>query len=85
MNKEEEEAPLEDPCVRQNHLARERHVTQFEEQRVANASRRAARRVLHSDVQIAADVSQRAAWKVARNDAQITAGAQSMGSSESCT
>jgi hypothetical protein len=36
-------------------------------------------------VQIAADVSQRAAWKVARNDAQITAGAQSMGSSESCT
>jgi hypothetical protein len=25
MNEEEEEAPLEDPCVRQNRLARERH------------------------------------------------------------
>jgi hypothetical protein len=25
MNKEEEEAPLEDPCIHRNHLAQERH------------------------------------------------------------
>jgi hypothetical protein len=55
MNKEEEEAPLEDPCVRRNHrppfedppvhrncLARERHVARSKEQRTTNANRRAA-------------------------------------------
>jgi len=31
MNEEEEEAPLEDPCFRWNHLAQERHVVQSEE------------------------------------------------------
>jgi hypothetical protein len=25
MNEEEEEAPLEDSCIRRNHLAREKH------------------------------------------------------------
>jgi hypothetical protein len=41
MNEEEKEAPLEDPRVRQNRLARERHVTQFKEQHATDASRRA--------------------------------------------
>jgi hypothetical protein len=31
MNEEEEEAPLEDSCIRQNRLARERHAARFEE------------------------------------------------------
>jgi hypothetical protein len=53
MNEEEEEAPLEDLCVCQNHLAWERHVAQFEEQRATNASRRVAQRATRSDVQIA--------------------------------
>ncbi len=30
MNEEEEEAPLEDPRIRRNCFARERHVAQFE-------------------------------------------------------
>ncbi len=38
MNKEQEEAPLEDPRVRRNHLARERHAIRSEEQRVVDAS-----------------------------------------------
>jgi hypothetical protein len=42
MNKEEEEAPLEDPCVRQNRFAREKHNVRFEEQRATDASRQAA-------------------------------------------
>jgi len=42
MNKEEEEAPLEDPCVRQNRFAQEKHNVRFEEQRATDASRQAA-------------------------------------------
>jgi len=38
MNEEEEEAPLEDPRIRQNHLARERHPTRSEKQRAADAN-----------------------------------------------
>ncbi len=51
MNEKEEEAPLEDPCVHQNHwpplkdphvhwnhLARERHAARYEEQCVADAN-----------------------------------------------
>jgi hypothetical protein len=38
MNEEEEEAPLEDPRVRRNHIARERHAAQSEEQHVMDAS-----------------------------------------------
>jgi hypothetical protein len=53
MNKEEEEAPLEDPRIRWNHLARERHVAWFEEQRAADANHRATQRVMRSDTQIA--------------------------------
>ncbi len=41
MNEEEKEAPLEDSRVRQNRLARERHVTQSKEQHATDASRRA--------------------------------------------
>ncbi|CAM6015016.1 unnamed protein product [Sphagnum balticum] len=75
MNREEEEAPLEDPHVRRNHLARERHVTQSEEYHAADASRRAAQRAMCSDAQIAADASQRAAQRAVRSDAQIVANA----------
>ncbi len=57
MNKEEEEAPLEDPCVRQNHLAEERHVARSEEQCVADASWRVAQRAMCNDVQIVTDAS----------------------------
>jgi hypothetical protein len=48
MNEEEEEAPR----VRQNRLARERRATQSKEQRVMDASRRAAQRPTCSNVQI---------------------------------
>ncbi len=71
MNEEEEEALLEDPHVRQNHFARERHVVWFEDQCAADANRRVAQRVVRNDAQIAKDASRRAAQKVARNDAQI--------------
>jgi hypothetical protein len=37
-NEEKDEAPLEDPRVRRNRLARKRHVTPFEEQRATNAN-----------------------------------------------
>jgi len=53
MNKEEEEVPLEDPHVRQNRFAQERHVARSEEQRAADASREAAQRGLRNDAQIA--------------------------------
>jgi hypothetical protein len=49
MNEEEEEAPLEDPRVRQNCLAREKHVAQSKEQRVANANWRAVQRAARND------------------------------------
>jgi len=49
MNEKEEEAPLEDLCVRQNRLAWERHVVWFEEQRVTNASQRATQRGVRND------------------------------------
>jgi len=48
MNEEEEEAP----CVRQNHLARERRVARSKEQRAMDANRRAAQRPTRSNVQI---------------------------------
>jgi hypothetical protein len=39
MNKEQEEAPLEDPGVRRNRLAQERHAARSEEQLVVDAIR----------------------------------------------
>jgi hypothetical protein len=42
MNKKEKEAPLEDLCVCQNRLARERHVVRSKEQRAMDARQRAA-------------------------------------------
>jgi len=48
MNEEEEEAPR----IRRNRLARERHATRSKEQRVVDASRRAAQRPTRSNVQI---------------------------------
>jgi hypothetical protein len=53
MNEEEEEAPLEDPHVRWNYLARERHATRYEEQRATDANRRATQTGVRNDVQIA--------------------------------
>jgi hypothetical protein len=50
MNKEEEEAPLEDPRIHWNYLARERHIVRSEEQRVADASRWAIQKGVCSDV-----------------------------------
>jgi hypothetical protein len=38
MNEEEEEAPFKNSCVHQNHLARERHAVQSEEQCATNAA-----------------------------------------------
>jgi hypothetical protein len=66
MNEEEEESPLEGPRVRQNHLAQERHAARSKEQRpadasqrahsnaqiVADATRQATQRAMHSNVQI---------------------------------
>jgi hypothetical protein len=75
MNEEEEEAHLEDPCVRRNRLARERHVVRFEEQRAADANRRAAQRAMRSDVHIAADANRWAAQRATHIDAQIAADA----------
>ncbi len=49
MNEEEEETPLEDPHVRRNRLARERHIVRFEEQHAAHASRQAIQRAVRSD------------------------------------
>ncbi len=61
MNEEEEESPLEGPCVRWNCLARDMHVARFKEQCAADASRRAAQRAARSNAQIAADATRRAA------------------------
>ncbi len=72
MNEEEEEARLEDSCVRRNRLARERYVARFEEQRATYASRHVAQKAARSDAQIVADAKQRAAQRAARNNAQIT-------------
>jgi hypothetical protein len=69
MNEEEEEAPLEDPRIRRNRLARERHAARFEKQHAINANRRATHKVVHSDVQIAADANRRAVQRTAHNDA----------------
>jgi hypothetical protein len=41
MNEEEEEAPLDDPCIRLNRLAWERHAVQSEEQHATDANWRA--------------------------------------------
>jgi hypothetical protein len=49
MNKEEEEAPLEDLRIRRNRLARERHAARSEEQHVVDANWRATQRAAHSD------------------------------------
>jgi len=38
MNEEEEEAPLEDPRIRRNRLARERHVVRSKKQCVVDAN-----------------------------------------------
>jgi hypothetical protein len=57
MNEEEEEAPLEDPRIRRNGLARNRHTARFEEQRAVDANRRAIHRAARSDAQIAADAN----------------------------
>jgi hypothetical protein len=75
MNEEEEEAPLEDPHIRRNRLARERHAARSEKQREANANRRATHRATRNDAQIAADASRRATQRAVRSDAQITADA----------
>ncbi len=71
MNEEEEEALLEDPCIRWNHFAREKHVVRSQKQCVADANQRAAQRGARNDAQIAADASQWAAQKVTCNDAYI--------------
>jgi hypothetical protein len=60
MNEEEEEAPLEDPHIRRNRLARERHAAQSEKQHAADANRWATHRAVRSDAQIATDASWRA-------------------------
>jgi adenylate kinase family enzyme len=70
MNEEEEDAPLEDLRIRRNHLARERHVARFEEQRAADANRRAIHRATCSDAQIAADASWRATQRAVCSNAQ---------------
>jgi hypothetical protein len=38
MNEEEEESPLEDPRVRQNYIAREKHAARSKEQCAVDAS-----------------------------------------------
>jgi len=53
MNEKEEEAPLEDPRVHQNRLARERHVARSKEQHATDASRRATQKGVRNDAQIA--------------------------------
>jgi hypothetical protein len=50
MNKKEEEAPLEDPCVRRNRLAREKHTAWSKEQCAVDANRRATQSGARSDV-----------------------------------
>jgi hypothetical protein len=60
MNEEEEESPLENPCVRRNRIAREKHVARSKEQRAVDANRRATQRVARSDVQIALENATRA-------------------------
>jgi len=62
---------MEDPCIRRNRLAKERHVVRSEKQRAADANRRATHRVARSDAQIAADASWRATQRTVRSDAQI--------------
>ncbi len=44
MNEEEEESPLEGPCVRRNRLARKRHAARSKEQRATDASRQEGQR-----------------------------------------
>ncbi len=63
---------MEDPRAHRNHLAQERHVVRFEEQRAADANRWAAQRAAHSDEQITPDASWWAAQRATRNDAHIT-------------
>jgi hypothetical protein len=60
MNEEEEEALLEDLRIRQNRLARERHVARSEKQCAVDANQRAIRKAARSDAQIVADASRRA-------------------------
>jgi len=50
MNEKEDEAPLEDPCIRPNRLARERHAARSKEQHATNASQRAAQRGARSEL-----------------------------------
>jgi hypothetical protein len=69
MNKEEEEAPLEDRHVHQNCLAQERPVAQSKEQRTADANWQATQRGAHSDTQIATNVSRQIAQRIMRNHA----------------
>jgi len=73
MNEEEEEAPLEDPRICRNRLARERHAARSEKQCAADANRRATHRAARSGAQIDADASQRATQRAMRSDAQIAA------------
>jgi hypothetical protein len=68
MNEEEEEAPLEDPRICRNRLARKRHAARSEKQRAADANRRATHRVARSDVQITVDANQRATQRAVRSD-----------------
>ncbi len=60
MNEEEEEAPLEDPRVCRNCLRWEKHTIRFEEQLVADASRRAIQRTVCNNAQIALEIAVRA-------------------------
>jgi hypothetical protein len=53
MNEEEEEAPLKDPHIHQNCLARERHAAWSEKQRATNANQWATQRGAHNDAKIA--------------------------------
>ncbi len=75
MNEEEEEAPLEDPRLRRNRLARQRHASRSKKQRAADANRRATHRAARSDAQIVADASQRKTQKAMPSNAQIAADA----------
>ncbi len=75
MNKEEEEAPLEDSRICRNRLARERHAARSEKQCAADAHRRATHRAARSGAQIAADASRRATQRAVCSNAQIAANA----------
>jgi hypothetical protein len=60
MNEEEEESPLEDPRVRWNCLAREKHAARSKEQCAMDTSRRVTQRAARSDAQIALENAARA-------------------------